>query len=115
MGIYDTALDLNGTTPGGTTVRVGYACPGDTMLRGYVDSSDIINILSAGKYNTGPSNARWDQGDFNHDGTVDSSDIILLLASGDYNNGPYDGVGSAATPASVVGGTRLGGPRDDHL
>ena len=28
VGIYDTALDLDGTTPGGTTVRLGYACSG---------------------------------------------------------------------------------------
>ena len=87
VGIYDTASNLDGTTPGGTTVRLGYASPGDTMLRGIVNSSDIINILSAGKYGIGPSNARWDQGDFDHNGQVDSSDIIAILASGVYNTG----------------------------
>ncbi|MGA2030972.1 MAG: autotransporter-associated beta strand repeat-containing protein [Thermoguttaceae bacterium] len=103
VGIYDTALNLDGTTPGGTTVRLGYACPGDTMLRGQVTSSDIINILSAGKYNIGPSNARWDQGDFTHDGKVDSSDIIAMLQAGTYNNGTYPSVATAG-PALVIGG-----------
>jgi hypothetical protein len=102
VGIYDTAMNLDGTTPGGTTVRLGYACPGDTMLRGKVDSSDIVNILSAGHYNIGPSNARWDQGDFNHDGKVDSSDIIGILAAGVYNSGPYDAGGMG--PSLVIGG-----------
>jgi hypothetical protein len=58
VGIYDTVSNLDGTTPGGTTVRLGYASPGDTMLRGHVDSSDILNILSAGKYGIGPSSAQ---------------------------------------------------------
>ncbi len=90
VGIYDTASNLDGTTPGGKTVRLGYASPGDTMLRGKADSSDIINILSAGKFGVGSSNARWDEGDFDHNAMVDSSDIIALLAAGTYNTGTYN-------------------------
>jgi hypothetical protein len=102
VGIYDTALNLDGLTPGGTTVRLGYASPGDTMLRGKVDSSDILNILSAGKYGIGPSNARWDEGDFDHNFLVDSSDIIAVLASGEYNTGTS--YNSPIGPMLVVGG-----------
>jgi fibronectin-binding autotransporter adhesin len=93
VGIYDTALNLDGATPGGRTVRVGYAAPGDTMLRGHVDSSDIINLLAAGKYGVGPSNARWDEGDFTHDSQVNSSDLIAVLAAGVFDCGPYDSGG----------------------
>jgi fibronectin-binding autotransporter adhesin len=105
VGLYDTATNLDGTTPGGTTVRLGYASPGDTMLRGHVDSSDILNILSAGKYGIGPSSARWDQGDFTHDGQVDSSDILDLLAAGTYNTGVSYNVEVAAPKLLVVGGS----------
>jgi autotransporter-associated beta strand protein len=92
VGIYDN----------GSAVLVGYACPGDTMLRGLVNSKDIGRILSAGKYGIGPSNARWDEGDFNHDGKVDSHDIGLILASGEYNAGTYDA--AQMQPLSVISG-----------
>jgi hypothetical protein len=100
VGIYDTALNLDGSTPGGRTVRMGYAAPGDSMLRGYVDSSDIINILASGKYDAGPSGARWDEGDFTHDSQVDSRDLIALLSAGVFDGGPYDSGGLM----QVIGG-----------
>ena len=82
---------------------MGYACPGDTMLRGLVNSRDIGNILAAGKYGIGPSNARWDEGDFTHDGKVDSRDIGAVLTAGVYGGGVY-AAGSLA-PMSVISGS----------
>jgi hypothetical protein len=72
------------------------------MMRGYVDSSDIINILVAGKYDAGPSSARWHEGDFTHDSQVDSDDIVALLSAGVYDAGPYDT--GALSPASIISG-----------
>jgi autotransporter-associated beta strand protein len=80
VGIYDN----------GSSVLVGYACPGDSMLRGKVDSRDIGRVLAAGKYGIGPSNARWDEGDFTHDGQVNSRDIGAILGAGVYGTGTYD-------------------------
>jgi hypothetical protein len=80
VGIYDN----------GSSVLVGYTCPGDSMLRGKVDSRDIGRVLAAGKYGIGPSNARWDEGDFTHDGQVNSRDIGAILSAGVYGTGTYD-------------------------
>jgi hypothetical protein len=80
VGIYDN----------GSSVLVGYACPGDSMLRGKVDSRDIGRVLAAGKYGIGPSNARWDEGDFTHDGQINSRDIGAVLGAGVYGTGTYD-------------------------
>jgi hypothetical protein len=80
VGIYDN----------GSSVLVGYAAPGDSMMRGKVDSRDIGRILAAGKYGIGPSNARWDEGDFTHDTQVNSRDIGAILAAGVYGTGIYD-------------------------
>jgi autotransporter-associated beta strand protein len=93
VGIYDS----------GSSILVGYACPGDSMLRGRVNSQDIGRMLSAGKYGIGPSNARWDEGDFTHDGKVDSHDVGAILGSGEYNAGLYPAL--VMQPALVISGT----------
>jgi hypothetical protein len=100
VGIHDT-----GGGPAGGIVRIGYAAPGDTLMRGQVDSQDIINILSSGKYNAGPSaEARWDEGDFSHDRIVDSTDIIMLLSAGVYDRGVYDAEEPLPVAESVITG-----------
>jgi hypothetical protein len=91
VGIFDN----------GSAVLVGYAASGDTMMRGRVDSRDIGRILASGKYGIGPSNARWDEGDFTHDRQVNSRDIGAVLSAGVYGQGTYDGTAPAG---AVIGG-----------
>jgi len=55
-------------------------------LDGTVDFNDIVQLLGAGKYNTGQP-ANWSDGDINYDGSADFNDIVTLLGSGNYNNG----------------------------
>jgi hypothetical protein len=90
VGIFDN----------GATVLVGYAAPGDTMMRGRVNPQDIGRILAAGKYGIGPSNARWDEGDFTHDRQVNSRDIGAVLGAGVYGQGTYDSVAPAGAVIS---------------
>ena len=60
--------------------------PGDTDGNCEVNSTDLFDILGAGKYNhpeLGP--ATWREDDYNGDGDVDSGDLFLILATGKYN------------------------------
>lgn len=56
---------------------------GDANLDGAFDTADLVQIFSAGKYETG-ADAVWAEGDFNCDGIVDSSDLVVALADGGY-------------------------------
>jgi hypothetical protein len=58
---------------------------GDANDDGVFDSSDMVKIFVAGKYEDGiPHNATFDEGDWNHDGDFDSSDIVLAFQAGHY-------------------------------
>lgn len=56
---------------------------GDVDLDGLFNSSDLIAVLSKGKYGS-DRHAVWSDGDFTGDGWVDSSDFIIALAKGGY-------------------------------
>jgi hypothetical protein len=66
--------------------------PGDTDGNGAIDSLDIQRILSANKFNAGPSNATWLEGDFNNDDLVDSTDIQMVLGTNLFGQGPYGAI-----------------------
>jgi hypothetical protein len=57
----------------------------DVNLDGKFDSSDLVRLFQAGKYETNES-ALWSEGDFNSDGRFDSSDLTLALRFG-YDDG----------------------------
>ena len=59
---------------------------GDANRDGRFDQLDIIQVLEAGKYNTGEP-ADFSQGDFNRDGVFDQLDIIAALQTGAYLQG----------------------------
>ena len=75
--------------------------PGDANQDKTFNSSDIIEVLAGGKYETGEP-ATWSEGDWNRapdeqlltgppvgDGVFDSLDIIAALSTGLYETGPY--------------------------
>src|SRR5690606_15479573 len=70
---------------------------GDANLDGQFNSSDLIDILASGKYETGEP-AVWSTGDFNADGEFGTSDLILALADGGYENGEFPPAALAAVP-----------------
>ena len=61
---------------------------GDSNHDGVFDSSDLVLVLAAGKYEDGiPDNAIFDEGDWNGDGDFESGDLIDALAAGNYEAG----------------------------
>ncbi len=73
---------------------------GDSDFNGEFNSSDLVQIFAAGKYETGQA-ADWGQGDWNGDMEFDSSDLVTAFAAGGYENGPRQ---AAAVPEpSAIG------------
>jgi len=89
---------------GDGSLTLSFAADGDTNLDGYVDLSDLMNILASGKYNTGAA-ADWADGDCTLDGYVDLSDLMNILASGLYGQGPYN---AQVQPAVLASGGSTG-------
>jgi hypothetical protein len=54
---------------------------GDANGDGLFNSSDLVAVFQAGKYETG-SPATWAEGDWNGDGYFDSSDLIVAFQAG---------------------------------
>lgn len=58
---------------------------GDSNNDGVFDSSDLVTVLTAGKYKDGiPDNATFDEGDWNQDGDFDARDIVFALQADHY-------------------------------
>jgi autotransporter-associated beta strand protein len=69
------------------TFRLIYrpSLPGDANLDGVFDSTDLVQIFQAGKYElaTDPS-AAWSEGDWNGDRQFSSGDLIVAFMTGAY-------------------------------
>jgi hypothetical protein len=79
--------DFEGITGlAGSDVVVRYTYYGDTNLDCLVNTDDILNILSAGKLDTGTS-ATWADGDMTFDGDADTDDILQILSAGRLDQG----------------------------
>lgn len=62
---------------------------GDSNLDGEFDSSDLIKVFQAGRYEDGVStDASWMDGDWDGDGDVDTNDLIVAFAEAGYERGP---------------------------
>ncbi len=59
------------------------ATPGDANRDRRFDSTDIVDVFVAGRYETGEF-ATWSEGDWNDNAVFDSYDMILALQTGDY-------------------------------
>jgi hypothetical protein len=75
---------------------------GDANLDGIFDSTDLIDVLAAGTYETDLP-ATWSTGDFSGDGRTDTADLIAALADGGYEVGAR----AAVSPVPEPGGTIL--------
>jgi hypothetical protein len=57
----------------------------DVNEDGLFDSSDLVAVFQADKYEDGiPNNATFDEGDWNQDGDFDSSDMVMAFQTGLY-------------------------------
>lgn len=90
-GIVLDFLNNGSRTIQDVDLRVDYWTAGDADRNNQFNSTDLVTIFQAGKYETGQA-ADWDEGDFNHDGVFNSSDIVVALATGTYQgaNGAQD-------------------------
>lgn len=61
------------------------APPGDSNRDGIFDSSDLIVVFQAGKYEDGvPNNATLEQGDWDGDGDFTTADLVFAFQAGNY-------------------------------
>src|SRR5690606_35368910 len=60
---------------------------GDANLDGQFNSSDLVDVLASGTYETNLPSV-WTTGDFTGDGRTTSSDLVAALADGGYEMGP---------------------------
>ena len=59
--------------------------PGDSNNDGVFNSSDLVLVFQAGKYEDGiDNNAIFAEGDWNEDGDFDSSDLVFAFQEGNY-------------------------------
>jgi hypothetical protein len=74
---------------------------GDADLNGEFNSSDLVVVFTAGKYET-DSLATWSEGDFNGDQRFGSGDLVTAFQDGGYEKGPRAAVSAVPEPAGVV-------------
>ena len=78
---------------------------GDSDLSGQFDSSDLVTVFAAAKYETAQA-ATWGQGDWNGDGKFDSGDLVEAFSNAGYEAGERPGGPNAAAvvpePSSLV-------------
>jgi hypothetical protein len=72
---------------------------GDADLNGQFNSTDLVSVLAAGKYEVDVASV-WSEGDFNGDGRTDSGDLVAALADGGYEQGPRAAVAAVPEPTS---------------
>ena len=70
---------------------------GDANLDLEFNSSDMVQVFTAGKYETGRA-AGWAEGDWNGDGLFDSSDMVTAFADGGYEQGPRTDAAAVPEP-----------------
>jgi uncharacterized protein YjbI with pentapeptide repeats len=83
---------------------------GDANLDGEFDSDDLIQVLSARKYETTESvffgdihnPVIWSEGDWNADHEFTTADLVVALADGGYERGPRAAVASVPEPATLA-------------
>jgi hypothetical protein len=106
-GTNDPAYDLNGdalvnTADVSVWVRDLFGSwIGDADLNGEFNSTDLVSVLAAGKYESNTASV-WSEGDFNGDGRTDSGDLVAALADGGYEMGPRAAVASVPEPATAL-------------
>lgn len=61
----------------------GRRTPGDTNDDGSFDSTDLIRVFRAGKFER-DAPANWAEGDWNGDGKFNTADVVLALRTGRY-------------------------------
>jgi hypothetical protein len=84
---------------------------GDANLDFEFNSGDLIQVLSAGKYDAAAeydffddliNPASWSEGDWNADGLFNSTDLVDSLADGGYEQGPRRPAAAVPEPSGLL-------------
>ena len=90
-GIFARAIDENDSVGavdrGEFKLGLFKASEGDADGDGRFNSTDLIRIMEAGKFETGEP-AEWTEGDWNNDGVFDTTDLIEALKTGSFESTP---------------------------
>ncbi|MCA9196498.1 MAG: hypothetical protein KDA87_03130 [Planctomycetales bacterium] len=74
---------------------------GDANVDGEFNSSDFVQVFTAGKFETNQS-AVWSEGDWNGDGFFNSSDFVVAFTDGGFELGPRSEVAAVPEPTTAV-------------
>ena len=74
---------------------------GDANLNGEFNSSDLVAVFAAGKYERDVV-ASWSEGDWNGDGRFGTGDLVAAFEDGGYEQGPRMAVNAVPEPASIL-------------
>lgn len=74
---------------------------GDANLDGEFNSTDLITVFQAGKFETGAS-ATWVDGDWNADGLFNTADFITAFQDGGYETGVRTSIQAVPEPSSIA-------------
>lgn len=89
----DIRLNLNGNSVVGNddfqilVERLAGTYWGDANVDGEFNSSDLIAVFQAGKFENEQNDARWSEGDWNGDRQFNSGDFVLAFSGGGYEIG----------------------------
>jgi len=73
--------DTSGYLLGIDNVIVRTLAPGDTDGNGLIEVDDLLQLLAQQRFNQGPDNVAWHQGDFDQDDDFDIDDLLAVLAA----------------------------------
>ena len=74
---------------------------GDGDLNGEFNTGDLVQVLTAGRYETRRS-AGWAEGDWNGDGVFGTGDLVKALEDGGYEMGPRADAAAVPEPSSAA-------------
>ena len=74
---------------------------GDANLDSEFNSTDMVVVFQAGKYESGES-ATWSEGDWTGDGRFGSGDLVAAFQNGGYEQGPRAAVVPEPTSAILL-------------
>jgi hypothetical protein len=74
---------------------------GDANLDGEFNTTDLVQVLSAGKYET-QQTVGWSEGDWNGDGVFGTGDLVIALEGGGYERDPKQNLAPIPEPTSIL-------------
>jgi hypothetical protein len=78
-----------------------YTWFGDANLDLEFNSSDMVQVFSAGKYES-EEDAGWEEGDWNGDGIFNTSDMVKAFVGAGYEKGPRPAVAAVPEPSAWI-------------